>query len=230
MSSATSSLADFIENSPKVVEKVSKKAAKVSSKAAKAAKKIIESFTQSDSKLTETFTDHSITTVTEKVSNVTMVLTKAKDLLNNPKIKWVFLAILLCVAAFLYFRMQKKQSDKKPKEEHNLNTINDHNGQPELISLPPPPVYHQAPPQQAPQPQIDMMAVERALRERIENEMREKMTQDTNKRKPPVPDSESSDEVFIEDENVLNHNLTAEEMNAIDRQLEDVNLDNLMNN
>ena len=225
MSSATSSLAEFIENSPEVVQKVSKKAAKVSAKAAKAAKKIIESFTQSDNKLTESFTDHSIATVTEKVSNVTMVLNKAKDVLNNPKVKWVFLAILLCVAAFLYFRMQKKQSDKKPKEEHNLNVVNENNGQPELIPMPPPPVF-----QPSPQPQIDMAAVERALRERIENEIREKAVQENIKRKPPVPESESSEEVFIEDENVLNHNLTAEEMNAIDRQLEDVNLDNLMNN
>ena len=228
MSSATSSLAEFIEKSPEIVHKASKKAAKAAShaaKVAKVAKKIIESFTQSDNKLTESFTDHSISTVTEKVSNVTMILTKVKDVLNNPKVKWVFLAVLLCVAALLYFRMQKKQSDKKPKDAHNLNVINENNGRPELVQLPQPPVF-----QQPPQPQFDMAAVERALRERIENEMRERVVQENIKRNLPVPESESSEEVFIEDENVLNHNLTAEEMNAIDRQLEDVNLDNLMNN
>ncbi len=36
-------------------------------------------------------------------------------------------------------------------------------------------------------------------------------------------DTESSDEVFIENENVMNHNLTMDEMNAIDKQLEDMN-------
>jgi hypothetical protein len=40
-------------------------------------------------------------------------------------------------------------------------------------------------------------------------------------------ESESSDEVFIENENVMNHNLTREEMNAIDKQLEDININNM---
>jgi hypothetical protein len=40
-------------------------------------------------------------------------------------------------------------------------------------------------------------------------------------------ESDSSEEVFIENENVMNHNLTMEEMNAIDRQLEDINIDNM---
>ncbi len=214
MSSTTSSIQEIIEKSPKIVEKTTKKVVKGASKVAK---KIIESFTESEH-LTASYTDHS---VTEQVSNVTMVLNKAKEMLNNPKVKWVFLAILLCIAAFLYFRMQKKRSDTKPKEEHDLNVIENKNGQPELIQMPtPPPIV----------PQFDAVAMERAMREKIENEMREKMIQENAKRNPPVPDSDSSDEVFIEDENVLNHNLTAEEMNAIDKQLEDVNLDHLMNN
>ena len=40
-------------------------------------------------------------------------------------------------------------------------------------------------------------------------------------------ESESSEEVFIENENVMNHNLTREEMNAIDKQLEDININNM---
>ena len=36
-------------------------------------------------------------------------------------------------------------------------------------------------------------------------------------------ESESSDEVFIENENLMKHDLTMEEMNAIDKQLEDIN-------
>lgn len=40
-------------------------------------------------------------------------------------------------------------------------------------------------------------------------------------------DSESSEEVFIENENVMNHNLTRDEMNAIDKQLEDINIDEM---
>lgn len=43
-----------------------------------------------------------------------------------------------------------------------------------------------------------------------------------------LTDSSSSDEIFIEDKNIMEHNLTAEEMKAIDRQLEDVNIDHLM--
>jgi type III secretory pathway component EscV len=40
-------------------------------------------------------------------------------------------------------------------------------------------------------------------------------------------ESESSEEVFIENENVMNHNLTRDEMNAIDKQLEDINIDDM---
>ncbi len=40
-------------------------------------------------------------------------------------------------------------------------------------------------------------------------------------------DTDSTDDVFIENENLMNHNLTLDEMNAIDRQLEDVNIDNI---
>jgi hypothetical protein len=43
----------------------------------------------------------------------------------------------------------------------------------------------------------------------------------------PESESESSDEVFIENENVMNHNLTRDEMNAIDKQLEDININNM---
>jgi hypothetical protein len=40
-------------------------------------------------------------------------------------------------------------------------------------------------------------------------------------------ESDSSEEVFIENENVMNHNLTRDEMNAIDKQLEDINIDDM---
>jgi hypothetical protein len=40
-------------------------------------------------------------------------------------------------------------------------------------------------------------------------------------------ETESSEEVFIENENVMNHNLTRDEMNAIDKQLEDINIDDM---
>ncbi len=43
-----------------------------------------------------------------------------------------------------------------------------------------------------------------------------------------LSESSCSEEIFIEDKNVMEHNLTAEEMNAIDKQLEEVNLDHLM--
>ncbi len=43
-----------------------------------------------------------------------------------------------------------------------------------------------------------------------------------------LTETSNSEEIFIEDKNVMEHNLTAEEMNAIDKQLEDVNLDHLM--
>jgi hypothetical protein len=42
-----------------------------------------------------------------------------------------------------------------------------------------------------------------------------------------IDESESSEEVFIEHENVMNHNLTIDEMNAIDKQLEDANFNNM---
>lgn len=51
------------------------------------------------------------------------------------------------------------------------------------------------------------------------------------KQKQPIEhlsESSHSEEIFIEDKNVMEHNLTAEEMNAIDKQLEDVNLDHLI--
>jgi hypothetical protein len=40
---------------------------------------------------------------------------------------------------------------------------------------------------------------------------------------------EESEEIFMEDQNVMTHNLTMDEMNAIDKQLEDVNIDNIVN-
>jgi len=43
-----------------------------------------------------------------------------------------------------------------------------------------------------------------------------------------LTETSNSEEIFIEDKNVMEHNLTAEEMNAIDKQLEDVNLDHLI--
>jgi hypothetical protein len=40
---------------------------------------------------------------------------------------------------------------------------------------------------------------------------------------------DESDEIFMEDQNVMTHNLTMDEMNAIDKQLEDVHIDNTVN-
>ncbi len=196
MSSNTSSVVE-------VIEKASKSAGKASKKAVKIVKKVVESLTESD--VSTSFSDHS---VPEKVSNMTMVLGKAKGILNNPKIKWLFLGVLLCIAAFLYFRMQKKKLQKLKQMKDELN-VEEEPATPKQIQR-----------QQVAQPvkrqEIDVAALERQMRQKLEAEYKQKKL------------SESSEEVFIEDEHILNHNLTAEEMNSIDKQLEDVNIDNLI--
>jgi len=77
---------------------------------------------------------------------------------------------------------------------------------------PKPQPQSQSQPQSQPQPQSSRQSTSKSQNQPVEH----------------LTETSSSEEIFIEDKNVMEHNLTAEEMNAIDRQLEDVNLDHLM--
>ena len=217
-------------------------------KAISSTKSFIETFTSSDNPTT-TFTEHTITSI----NNSDGIMSKLLGLISQPKFKWYILGLLLCIVAFIYFKFQNKTLNKQSeeikaeqKEEFNvdvdvdkiekdnnlnntleerdklwINKINELKQQfnnqlatqadintqlvAKLQAQPqiqiPPPIQKHPPPQK-----------QQASKQPVEQ----------------LTETTSSEEIFIEDKNVMEHNLTAEEMNAIDKQLEDVNLDHLM--
>ncbi len=238
-----------------------------STSAIKASKSIVESYISSNSEksdLTTSFTSHS--SETEVAINGTV--NKIMTVLQHPRIKWIIIAILLCIFAFIYFKTQSKPIKKNVKDDKkdDLNVRLNKNGHPELVEkdkeinfglkdkglqekleqldnkqqqvfmkqmfqhqhqhqhLPPqfvppqfvppqfvPPQF--VPPQVVPQgaPQVVPQVVPQVAPSRVVAPHNEE-----------TESSDESEEVFIENENIMNHNLTMEEMNAIDKQLEDV--------
>jgi len=225
------------------------------SAAVKSAEELIESISSSTerSNLTTTFTND---TIVEKSSGF---FTKFLDIISHPKFKWILLAIILTIIAFLYFKSQNKQIEKHSPNDATYNVVQDENGKPLLVEVSDMPNVErmkqqtdQQIRQQTDQQMRQQMRqqirqqmeqeMEQQIRQEMEQQMRQQMEQQNRQqvnqqkkqnKKSISPISEesvdSSDEVFIEDENIMKHNLTAEEMNAIDRQLEDVNIDHLIN-
>lgn len=195
---------------------------------------IIESFTSS-AKLTTSFTDHTVSSV--KAVGTTP-LNIIKNLLSHPKVKWYVIGTMLCVVIFIYFKYQNKQAAKKQ---------DDFNVQPQPTQTEPQPQ-----PSEQNFDERDKMWVEKinmmqeqfnkqlAVQASVNSQLMEKLQglnqQGLNRSQPPTTqppmpntllessDETSESEVYIEDKNVMEHNLTAEEMKTIDMQLEDVHL------
>lgn len=174
----------------------------------------------------------------------TNVIKKIMTIVSHPKFKWIVAAILLCLLAFAYFKYQQHLKNKK------LNATK--KNLPQNINKAPQTVSHTAPQLAPPMPQMNQISNlsfnEDEIRKQYEAKlmqqqislMQEQMNANTNKpaQKPkhvkianPVDSTteDESEEIFMEDQNVMKHNLTMDEMNALDKQLEDVNIDNIIN-
>jgi hypothetical protein len=218
------------------------KIAKIS-KVAKAAKKVVKHISSEKSSLSESsILSKSLTEDNKTQSIVDKVLMFVK----HPKFKWVVIGVILIALALGYFKYQqklkaaKKQLDKadvKPSDQDLLKQ--------QLLKQQIEMAQIQAAAQQASQMQAQQTAQMQAqqaaqmqaqqMQAQVnQNVVKESMvnTKKGKKYRPPTPsdsseDSNSSEEVFIEDKNVMRHNLTQEEMNAIDRHLEDVKIDHM---
>jgi FtsZ-interacting cell division protein ZipA len=245
-----------------------------STSAIKASKSIVESYISSDSEksnLTTSFTSHSSASDVDSKTNG--IINKIMEYVQHPKFKWVIIAILLCIFAFIYFKTQAKPVKKDAKadaKKDNLNVRLNKNGHPELVEKdkqdkqvafgfkdkelqqkleqldnkqqqqffmkqmqqqmqPQQPQHHHH--QQAPPQHHQHQAQQQAQQQAPQQAPQQAQQQAQQQAPPPVSQQveldasesdDSSEEVFIENENIMNHNLTREEMNAIDRQLEDV--------
>ena len=240
-----------------------------STSAIKASKSIVESYISSNSEksdLTTSFTSHS--SVTDVDIKANGIINKIMDYVQHPKFKWVVIAILLCVFAFVYFKTQSKPVKKDAKgdaKKDNLNVRLNKNGHPELVEKDKPLAFGfkdpelqqkieqldnkqqqifmkqmqqqmQMPQQQMQMPQQQMQMPQQAHQQhqhmappqqqmapqQAQHHHQQAVPQPVTQQKEESDSSEESEEVFIENENIMNHNLTMEEMNAIDKQLEDV--------
>jgi hypothetical protein len=239
-----------------------------SSSALKASKSIVESYVSSSEKsnITTTFTDH---TVSESNMNLSKknILNVILNIVKHPKFKWAIIAILLCIAVFIYFRTQNKPK-KTDKKEDTRNLVNEHlevqkdkNGKPVIVDKKEQEYMNKITKleqkekdlaskinqmntnnilnntnQQQEAKRMEQIQQEARRMEQIQQEARRReqiqqearrMEQIKQEELKMEQDTESSDEVFIENENVMVHNLTIDEMNAIDKQLEDININNM---
>ncbi len=85
------------------------------------------------------------------------------------------------------------------------------------------PVQHQAPKVVHREPEPEPQHQHQPQEVKVEN----RMDQVEESHRLSEESDSSSEEVFIEHENVMSHNLTVDEMNAIDKQLEDVNINEM---
>jgi hypothetical protein len=212
-------------------------------------KSFIESFTSSDNPTT-TFTEHTVASVTKHNG----ILSKILGFVSQPKFKWYILGLLLCIVAFVYFKFQNKpKKDKtetfnvenkdaqsvpvenKNQPNQNINLLLEERDKEWVNKINT--MKQQYNTQLATQADVNAQLIAQLQASQRPKPQVPQHVQQTQSRqtgqKPTQPveqltESASSEEIFIEDKNVMEHNLTAEEMNAIDKQLEDVNLDHLM--
>jgi hypothetical protein len=217
-------------------------------KALSSTKSFIETFTSSDNPTT-TFTEHTI----ESVTSDNGILPQILKFVSQPKFKWYILGLLLCIVAFVYFKFQNKKPKPpvdEPTKEPAKNEQEGFNVQKHEIetSIAERDKLWISKINEMKQDFTNQLAIQADVNSQLIaqlNNAKKHQYQKTHST-PRAPqqtqqptiikqhDSEqltetsNSEEIFIEDKNVMEHNLTAEEMNAIDKQLEDVNLDHLM--
>ena len=182
----------------------------------------------------------------------TVIINKIMTVVHHPKFKWIVAALLLCGLVFAYFKYQQYIKNKKLKLNKAIaNEVKSTLPQSQQ-SQPQSHQSHQSHQSQQSQQQMQMQRqlIEEEARKQFEAQLIQqqylqmqnlqqkehmekpvKNNKKTVKINPPVDSTteEDTEEVFIEDQNVMNHNLTMDEMNAIDKQLEDVNIDNIIN-
>jgi hypothetical protein len=220
------------------IEKIAK-IAKIS-KIAKAAKKVVKHISSEKSPFSESSVlSKSLSDSKSEKSIIDKVLMFVK----HPKFKWVVLGVILITLALGYFKYQQKLKAAKNKLEKTETKNSDKDVlRQQLLKQQFEMAQIQAA-QQAAQMQAQMQAAQQVSHQsshqashqsQASQVSKESMvnTKKSKKHRPPTPSdssesSNSSEEVFIEDQNVMRHNLTQEEMNEIDRHLENVNIDNL---
>ena len=215
--------------------------------ALKASRSIVDSYVSSSerSDLTTTFTEH-----TPTHSNTTNTIMKTvMNIVKHPKFKWIIIAGLLCICVFFYFKKQNKQIKKEQLEDTRLNSVEisqSNDGRPILVNKEK--VYmdkikqlenkiqeniqqsnlaqkaKNQPSQSQPQPQHQP---QHQSQHQSQHQHQPQHQPQQAQYVSQMDDTESSDEVFIENSNVMNHNLTMDEMNAIDKQLEDININDM---
>jgi hypothetical protein len=245
-----------------------------SSSALKASKSMVESYVSGTEKsdLTTSFTSNS--SVSENDSGLSNgIMEKVMIVVKHPKFKWVVIAILLCVCAFIYFKTQKpsknvkedtrkdkldvklnknghpelveknksdksvkfefkdknlqkklEELDNKQQQQFFTNHMQQMNQQPQMMQPPQhhhtqphvPQPHHMPPPQQVPKVPQQVPKVPQTVQAPQQVPQVQSIAKDSDS------EETESEEVFIENENIMNHNLTMEEMNAIDKQLEDI--------
>lgn len=211
-------------------------------------KSLIESFTSSDNPTT-TFTEHTVSSV----QNSGGIMTQVLSFISHPKFKWYILGVLLCIVAFIYFKFQNRKIPKQENlsndtKENVTNNMNKNLNKDTNVELEERDklwinkfndMKQQFNSQLAAQVDINTQLVAKLQNQQmqtIKNQPLQGNTQGNSQgtvvqkkeQNEQLSESTNSEEIFIEDKNVMEHNLTAEEMNAIDKQLEDVNLEHLM--
>ncbi len=212
------------------VEKVAKsaeKVAKVAKATAKAAKKIVEKLTSSEStNLTSSFTN-TISEVEKTLSKSDSYMNMITNIIASPKFKWAIVLFMLCLISFYYFKFQSKKNKFSKEQSDNKKPI-----QEDFLKQQAMMKQNLLRKQLEEQEQAKMHAQMQAqlhaqalLQAQMQEQAQMHKKQPIKKQKVQellASSDESSEEVFIEDNKVMEHNLTADEMHAIDKQLEDV--------
>jgi hypothetical protein len=194
---------------PEVLSEKVAKVAKVAKSVKKVAHKVVKHLTS----------ESSSSAVSEAINKKLSLVDKVLGFTKHPKFKWIVFVFIVVVGALTYFKYQKilkerllsaKQKMQSPQELLKQTLQN----------------------QLKKQFDMEQMHSQQAHVQQVRPPVKQvKQTKKEKKVEPPPPESSSEDtsdeEVFLEDPNIMKHNLTQEEMYAIDRQLEDVNLENL---
>ena len=217
-------------------------------KALSSTKSFIETFTSSDNPTT-TFTEHTVASVASDNGILPQIL----KFVSQPKFKWYVLGLLLCIVAFVYFKFQNKKpkpavdEPTKEPEKNEQEGFNSQNHEIETSIAERDKLWiskinemkQEFNNQLARQADVNSQLIAQLNNaqniQHQKNISRQRAPRQTQQQtiikqndSEQLTETSNSEEIFIEDKNVMEHNLTAEEMNAIDKQLEDVNLDHLM--
>ncbi len=201
-------------------------------KISKAAKKVVKALSSESSSV---LSSESVVVPVDTNKSLSLPQ-KLLSFTKHPKFKLVLLGIILIIAAVAYFKYQQKLKEtKKPVSTPNVsNDASKEQSKQDLIrqqflkqqiELA---QFQQL--QQAQQAHLAQAAqAAQAAQVPVSHYQPAKQTNKPKQQKKveSSEDENSSEEVLVEDQNVMKHNLTQEEMNAIDKQLEDVKLDNL---